>query len=249
MRLTDILSKPLTSKFEQVEGFLNNTKLKCGRQKKIKAGKIALNYFCRNCDIDITFVSDEELLTCPRCGEVIPVWFLVESKSDIYSQAPDIRVLKRTERLTENVLLGRGKYDDFSELLEKADRAYRDELGAGAIVYLRKVLERITFQTAEAIDIETKNKNGKHRPFKEILVKVDKECSIIPKEFSENGYKLFSELSEIVHSNGDDELLGLKRYDALQRLVIGVLDNVKNNNEMMAAIGNLGWNEEGNAME
>ena len=81
MRLTDILSKPLTSKFEQVEGFLNNTKLKCGRQKKIKAGKIALNYFCRNCDIDITFVSDEELfciginerlvsidcvLTCPR---------------------------------------------------------------------------------------------------------------------------------------------------------------------------------------
>ncbi|WP_370862890.1 hypothetical protein [Phascolarctobacterium faecium] len=232
--------------------------------EKIKAGKIALNYFCRNCDIDITFVSDEELfciginerlvsidcvLTCPRCGEVIPVWFLVESKSDIYSQAPDIRVLKRTERLTENVLLGRGKYDDFSELLEKADRAYRDELGAGAIVYLRKVLERITFQTAEAIDIETKNKNGKHRPFKEILVKVDKECSIIPKEFSENGYKLFSELSEIVHSNGDDELLGLKRYDALQRLVIGVLDNVKNNNEMMAAIGNLGWNEEGNAME
>lgn len=264
MRLTDILSKPLTSKFEQVEGFLNNTKLKCGRQKKIKAGKIALNYFCRNCDIDITFVSDEELfciginerlvsidcvLTCPRCGEVIPVWFLVESKSDIYSQAPDIRVLKRTERLTENVLLGRGKYDDFSELLEKADRAYRDELGAGAIVYLRKVLERITFQTAEAIDIETKNKNGKHRPFKEILVKVDKECSIIPKEFSENGYKLFSELSEIVHSNGDDELLGLKRYDALQRLVIGVLDNVKNNNEMMSAIGNLGWNEEGKAAE
>lgn len=70
------------------------------------------------------------VLTCPRCGEVIPVWFLVESKSDIYSQAPDIRVLKRTERLTENVLLGRGKYDDFSELLEKADRAYRDELGS-----------------------------------------------------------------------------------------------------------------------
>ena len=97
--------------------------------------------------------------------------------------------------------------------------------------------------------MKPKNKNGKHRPFKEILVKVDKECSIIPKEFSENGYKLFSELSEIVHSNGDDELLGLKRYDALQRLVIGVLDNVKNNNEMMAAIGNLGWNEEGNAME
>ena len=56
-------------------------------------------------------------------------------------------------------------------------------------------------------------------------------------------------MSEIVHSNGDDEFLGLKRYDALKRLVIGVLDNVKNNNEMMAAIGNLGWNEEGNAME
>ena len=138
-------------------------------------------------------------------------------RQDIYSQAPDIRVLKRTERLTENVLLGRGKYDDFSELLEKADRAYRDELGAGAIVYLRKVLERITFQTAEAIDIETKNKNGKHRPFKEILVKVDKECSIIPKEFSENGYKLFSELSEIVDVYKRQVLdrLGLCNYPIL----------------------------------
>lgn len=59
MRLTDILSKPLTSKFEQVEGFLNNTKLKCGRQKKIKAGKIALNYFCRNCDIDMKMNTNE----------------------------------------------------------------------------------------------------------------------------------------------------------------------------------------------
>ena len=48
-----------------------------------------------------------------------------------------------------------------------------------------------------------------------------------------------------MHSNHDDvELWGLKKYDALRRLVIGILDNIKINEELMAAIGVLGWSKE-----
>ena len=263
MRLSDVLSNPLTSRFEQVEGFLGNTKLKCGKQKKIAVGIVALTYFCKNCDADLTFCSGDELfcigindrlvsidcaLKCPRCGELVPIWFLVESKGDTCSLAPEVRVLKRTEKLTGRVLLSRGQYGDFSELLGKADRAYRDELGAGAIVYLRKILERITVQTAEAADIETKKANGNAKPFREVLEKVDERCAIIPKEFSANGYRLFGELSDVVHGDYDEQL-GLRKYEALHRLVVGVLDNVKNNREMMEAIGTLGWNADGGEAE
>lgn len=69
-----------------------------------------------------------------------------------------------------------------------------------------------------------------------------------PKEFSENGYRLFGELSDVVHGNYDEQL-GLQKYDALHRLIVGVLDNVKNNREMMEAIGTLGWNQEGGEAE
>lgn len=261
MRLSDVLSKPLTSRFEQVEGFLGNTQLKCGKQRKISVGIVALTYFCKNCDANLTFCSGDELfcigineqlvsidcaLKCPRCGELVPAWFLVESKDEACSSAPEVRVLKRTEKLTERVLLSRGQYGDFSELLEKAERAYRDELGAGSIVYLRKILERITVQTADAAGIGTKTPKGHRKAFKDLLKEVDTQRSIIPKEFSANRYTLFEELSNVLHGDYDEQL-GLKKYDALHRLVVGVLDNVKNNREMMKAIGTLGWNMDGGA--
>lgn len=260
MRLSDYLSKPISAKFEQSEGFLDNKKLACGKQKKIAVGVITLSYFCKCCDSEITFSSREELfcigindhlisidcvLKCPRCGATVPVWFLVESENEIYSAYPNVRILKRTEKLSENVLLSRAKYGDYSVLLDQAEQAYRNGLGAGAIIYLRKIFERITEQIAEAEGIETKKKNGQTKPFKQILEDVDARRSFIPKEFSKNGYKLFRELSNIVHSNHDDvELWGLKKYDALRRLVIGILDNIKINEELMAAIGVLGWSKE-----
>lgn len=96
MRLSDCLSKPISAKFEQSEGFLDNKKLACGKQKKIAVGVITLSYFCKCCDSEITFSSSEELfcigindhlisidcvLRCPRCGATVPVWFLVESEN------------------------------------------------------------------------------------------------------------------------------------------------------------------------
>lgn len=259
MQLSDVLSKPLTNQFEQVDSFLGKTRLPCGRQRKISAGKVWLPYYCRHCGGDIVFISGEELfcigvndrlisidcvLRCPRCGELVPVWFLVESKDMMYERSPEVRVLKRMDRLTENVLLSRGAYPQYAEWLEKADRAYRSELGAGAIVYLRKILEDITVKTAEAAGIKTKKQNGKQRPFREILEAVKVSCPIIPEEFAEDGYKLFEELSDVIHGDYDEQL-GLKKYDALHRLVVGILDNVKNRQEMRQARETLGWNGNG----
>lgn len=39
--------------------------------------------------------------------------------------------MKRSEKLSDKVTISKGQCEGFSELLEKADRAYRDELGAG----------------------------------------------------------------------------------------------------------------------
>lgn len=261
MRLSAILSKPISDKFVQVEGFLGNQQLGTGKQRKISIGNVGLNFFCKNCRDYRTLYSNEELfsvgvnehlisidcvLKCLSCDASVQMWFLVESEGDICSPSPYVRILKRSEKLSSTVMLNKEQYDDFSDLLEKAQCAYHDELGAGAIVYLRKILERATEQAACAAGIDTKitDRNGKRRrkPFKTLLEEVDRQKSIIPKEFSANGYKLFGELSDVVHGDYDEQL-GLQKYGALRRLVVGILDNIKNNKEMMAAIGSLGWED------
>lgn len=258
MRLSDVLSKPTNETFAQVEGFLNNKNLGVGKQRKIAVGKVALNFFCKNCSDDRTFCSCDELfcigvnnqtisidcvLKCSVCSASVQVWFLVESAELMSLAAPWVRIAKRSEKLSDMVLSSREKYGDFSELLEKAHRAYRDELGAGSIVYLRTILERITIQVAEVAGINLHRTNGRKKPFKNLLTEVDQNRSIVPQEFSANGYRLFSELSEVVHGNYEEQI-GLQKFEAFCRLVVGVLDNVRNNSELMAAIGELGWDDE-----
>lgn len=258
MRLSDVLSKAPTSGFKQVEGFLGGKKLAAGKQCKLREGKIALNYFCKSCTEPRTFSSSDTLycigvnehlvsidcvLHC-HCGSSVQMWFLVDSLGDIWDRAPEIRILKRSEKLSDTALLDKERYGELSSLLEKSQRAYRERLGAGAMVYLRKVFELITEQTAVALEINCSKDNGRRKPFKVLLEEVDRQRHIIPQEFSADGYKLFSELSDIVHGN-DNEELALLKYDSLYRLVIGILDNVKNNRELMSAINSLGWNNRG----
>jgi hypothetical protein len=50
-------------------------------------------------------------------------------------------------------------------------------------------------------------------------------------------------LSAVVHGTCNDAL-GLAKFEALHRLIIGILDNVKNKKELIAAKGSLGWNIE-----
>lgn len=258
MRLSDALSKPISDNYLQVEGFLDNKKLGVGKQRKIEVGKVALNFYCKNCSDDRTFCSGDELfcigvndktisidcvLKCSICDTTVQLWFLIESNNDMSQAAPCVRIAKRSEKLSDKVLSSKEQYGDFSELLEKAHRAHRDELGAGSIVYLRTILERMTKQVADAAGINTERPNGRKKPFKDLLQEVDQSRSIVPKEFSANGYRLFSELSEVVHGNADEQT-GLQKFDALCRLVIGILDKVRNNAELMKAIGSLGWDEE-----
>lgn len=257
MRLSDVLSKPPKQEFVQTDGFLINKKGVIGQQVTLSVGKVMLNYYCSNCEDIRTFTSKGKLscvfvnkqivsidcvLTC-GCGATVQAWFLIECEEDICFQAPKIRIIKRSEKLSSAVKINNERYGNFTGLLEKAERAFREDLGAGSIVYLRKAFEKITVQTAEAMGITyDKHEGGNPKNFRVLLEKVDKKSSIVPKEFSRNGYKLFRELSGVIH--GDyDENLGLNKYEPLHRLVIGILENVMNSLELRNAVISLGWEE------
>lgn len=258
MRLSDVLSKPQSEEYVQVDGFLQNKKGLPGQKVDIDVGKIALNYFCVICSDLRTFYSDKGLscifvnknvisidcvLRC-GCGNSVPVWFLVESKDNITGQSPEIRILKRNVKLSENVKVNTAQFGEFTSLLDKAKQAYSDGLGAGSIVYLRKVFEIITIQTAKAMNIGYRqHEDGNPKNFSDLLKKVDEKCSIIPSEFSANGYQLFKELSNVVHGEYDENL-GLIKFEPLYRLIIGILENVKNHNELVEAKRALGWDNE-----
>ena len=47
------------------------------------------------------------------------------------------------------VRINDNRYGEFTPLLDKAMQAYTDGLGAGAVVYLRKIFEKITVKAAK----------------------------------------------------------------------------------------------------
>lgn len=262
MRINDLLSKPISDEFAQCDPFLGDNNLGVGKQRKLNAGQVFLNYHCNLCDRDITFQSvgdlfgirvDDRLLSidcvlqCPSCRLKMPIWFLVESMNNLNSCVYNkYRILKLTEKFDKNISIVSKDYGGFSYLLKQAEISHINQLGSAAIVYLRKVFEGVTHQVGTATGINLHKTNGKLRPFKDILQEVDKQNHIIPEEFRANGYQLFCELSDIVHGSSDNnEDLGLKKYKALKRLITGILDNVKNKDEIMTAIGTLGWQQEG----
>lgn len=263
MRLSDVLSKPPKEQYVQVDGFLQNKKGYTGQKVNLDVGKVALNYFCGYCDDLRTFYSQNNLscvfvnkniisidcvVTC-GCGNTVPVWFLIESKDSITGQAPEVRILKRNFKLSEKVKVNTARYGEFALLLDKAEQAYNDGLGAGSIVYLRKVFEKITIQTANDMEIKySQYKSGNPKNFSNLLKEVDEKCSIIPKEFSANGYQLFQELSTVIHGEYDEEL-GLRKFESLYRLVIGILENVKNHSELINATIALGWDNESESVK
>ena len=81
-----------------------------------------------------------------------------------------------------------------------------------------------------------------------MLEEVDRECAIVPREFSENGYRLFEELSECAHGNCDEQM-AINKYEALKRLITGIIDNVKNKEEITSALESLNWNDGGENVE
>lgn len=260
MRLSGVLSKEPSKEYCQVDGFLNQ-KLKYGKQRKIEVGTVTLSFYCKKCEDALTFSSVGETLTCvgmnenmisidtvlrcPRCNTVVPVWFLVEcDEKSFITQYPKVRVSKCSYKLFDDVCITKDKYGKYSELLEKANIAYNDELGSGAIIYLRKVYEQIVTETAEIYGINMCTDKGYRRKFGELLEEVDREASIVPIEFAKNRYTLFKKLSDVIHGEYD-ESIALKQYPAFYRLVIGILDNINNNKELLKAVKELEWDIKG----
>lgn len=259
MRLSDVLSKPPASQFVQVDGFLIGKKCDIAQQINLDIGQIALNFFCRDCSDFRTFyskgkttcictgeaiISIDCILTCQSYGSV-KAWFLVECEGDLAGRSPKVRILKRTVRLPEGVEWSSASYGVCSSLLDKAIIAYEAKLGAGALVYLRKAFEVITVQVANALGLSyDQYESGNPKNFSRLLKQVDEQYSIIPSEFTENRYKLYQELSGVVHGNFNEEE-GLAKFEPLHRLVVGILDNVKNKQELQEARAALGWSNDG----
>lgn len=151
------------------------------------------------------------------------------------------------ERFSENRPdAAREPSSDIDDLLERAQIAYDDRLGAGSMVYLRKVFEVSIVQAANAIGVDTKTSKGKRRRFGEVLKEVDQKSGIVPPEFSSNRYQLFSELSDVMHGSAD-EGEALTKYGPCRRLVIGIVENIRNKSEMARAVAALGWGAEESA--
>lgn len=80
------------------------------------------------------------------------------------------------------------------------------------------------------------------------MTEVDEKCAIIPVEFSNNGYKLFGKLSDVVHGKYDEEI-ALEKFSAFYRLVTGIIENIKSKDEFQSAQQALGLSEDGEENE
>ena len=67
-------------------------------------------------------------------------------------------------------------------------------------------------------------------------------------EFSNNGYKLFGKLSDVVHGEYDEEI-ALEKFSAFYRLVTGIIENIKSKEEFQSAQQALGLSESGDKNE
>lgn len=221
---------------------------------KIQIGTITLPFYSTICRDSVSFVSprklhcliisdkmisidcqlqcmdyDKDNPPCQTCSHCVQAWFLVGA-DDIFAPAPNIYVIKQNFKLSDHIKLPIETEDKYSEWLGKAEIAYRERLGAGAVIYLRSILEQITIEVGNNAGAEIYRPSGAIKPFEQVIKAVDEKCSIIPVIYSDNGYELFRRLSDIAHGNSDEET-ALREYEPLRRLVVGIMDNVKKNEE------------------
>jgi hypothetical protein len=261
MRLSEVLSRSPSLTFTTVDGFLDDRPLGWGKHRKIAVGTVVHNFYCRQCGDLRTFasgasaktaeplyalglgensVSIDVALRCMICEGAIEAWFLVGSKGDISGRLPEVRVEKYMENLRDRADRIDGPTGPFSDVLKRSQVAYEAGLGAGAMIYLRKIFESVTHEVAEIAEIPLTTPKGWRRPFKEILREVNDKRSIIPLAYSGSGYTLFSELSDVIHGDAD-EALALAKYEPCRDLVLGVVDQVNRDNQYARAIEELGW--------
>lgn len=242
---------------------------------EIQIGKIILPFYSTVCKDSVSFVSpkklhcliisnsmisidcqlscmdyDEDNPACQNCNHCVQAWFLVGA-DDIFATSPTVHVIKQNYKLPENIKLPVETDDKFVEWLAKAEIAHKERLGAGAVIYLRSILEQITIKVGNDAGVDIFRSNGSTKPFNQVLQAVDEKCSIIPVIYSDNGYELFRRLSNIAHGNADEDT-ALKEYEPLRRLVVGIMDNIKkkeeeikNNAEIKKALDAIGFSNGG----
>lgn len=256
MLLSDLLSKAPERKESRVDRFLFGERpLGWGRTTTIKVGQVALNFRCRTCGGTRTFLSGARLsclvvgegllsidvtLKCSSCASTVEAWFLVAAEDDFYSSAPIVRVERYTENLRDRADPVQSDSGPFADLLTRAQMAFELGLGAGSMIYLRKIFELVTHEVAEIAEVPIHTARGKRRPFKDVLQEVNQKRNIIPLRFSGSGYKLFGELSDVIHGHSDEDV-ALAKYGPCRQLVLGVVDQVNKDNEYAQAIEELGW--------
>ncbi|MBL8776855.1 MAG: hypothetical protein JNK12_13020 [Acidimicrobiales bacterium] len=255
MRLSEVLNRAPDTSRTQVENFLGSRKVSWGAQRLITAGRVVRNHFCLACGDTRSFVSGEKLsclvageqvlsidvaLRCSGCGSGAEAWFLIGCGDDLYSPAPEVYLQRFTENRRDLAGAQGLRIEQIDDLFERAQIAFDDRLGAGAMIYLRKIFESLTMEAAVAAGIATTHPNGRRKNFRLLLQEVDGQARIIPTEFAENGYTLFAELSNVIHGDAD-EAEALEKYDPCRRLILGVVSNVRNRSEFAAAIATLGW--------
>lgn len=245
---------------------------------EIQIGKIILPFYSIICKDNVSFISppklhcliinnqtisidcqllcmdyDAYIPKCQECKHCVQAWFLVgtDDDNDIFSSRPNINEIKQNFKLPEHIKLPIETEDKYSEWLGKAEIAYKERLGAGSIIYLRTVLEQITIEVGRNAGVAIYKQNGGIKPFEQVIKAVDEQCYIIPEIYRNNGYDLFRRLSNIAHGNSDEET-ALKEYNALRRLVVGIIENIKkneedikNNNEIRMALNAIGFSNEG----
>lgn len=256
MLLSDLLSKAPERTESRVDRFLFGERpLGWGRTTTLKVGQVALNFQCRACGGTRTFLSGARLsclvvgegllsidvtLKCATCASTVEAWFLVAAEDDFYSSAPLVRIDRYTENLRDRADRVESNSGPFADLLTRAQTAYELGLGAGSMIYLRKIFELITHQVAEIAEVPIRTSRGKRRPFKDVLKEVNEKRNIIPLRFSGSGYTLFGELSDVIHGQADEDV-ALAKYGPCRQLVLGVVDQVNKDNEYAKAIEELGW--------
>lgn len=242
---------------------------------EIQIGTITLPFYSTVCEDCVSFVSPKRLHClinnhsmisincqlqcmdyepdnpkCTKCHPYVQAWFLV-GVDDISKNSPSVSIVKQSFKLPETIKLPIETEDKFSEWLGKAEIAYKERLGAGAVIYLRSAFEQITLEVGHRAGVEVYKANGKSKPFDQVIKAVDAQCSIIPVIYSDNGYQLFQKLSNIAHGNADEET-ALKEYEPLRSLVVGIIENVKKkedeikkNSEIKKALEQIGFSHGG----
>lgn len=235
---------------------MDNIKLRKNTNKKIEIGKIALNFHCGYCKGMRTFISENHVycvgvdnnkisidanLTCTTCEKNIESWFLLKSRNEIYSIVPEVRIVTRSLRIPEEVKLQNKYTDKIENFLLKSKLSYDQGLGIASITYLRIIFEEIIKEIA--IEKSVISNIRERKSFKKILEEVNDLTNIIPKEFFNRGYKLYSLLSEVIHGNITDNEVLDKYYD-YKKLVESILDSAISNKELNVIVERLNLSED-----